>query len=314
MAYEIPKNLTKYSETFLFGMTMKQFFIAAVTLAANAIVIFKTQFPLWAMITILAPVNIIAVLILFGKIEEHIANKMNFKKSLQNIAYNDTAMKTFVDVKDIKDNIVVRQDGSMIAVLKVSSINFAILSDEDQEYTINAYRQWLRGLDYPVHIISRSTPLDISPWIKGLENKAGKTKHFKIFKQWMNQQITEHSVRNRMFYIIIQLEGNISSKPALAQLIDLFLGKASTAAYKEEDYQKAINKLAERVMHCSQTLKSCGVESKRLNTQELLQLYASYFTDRPNIHPNVITPIMNIDSSMHDKLAQEMKKVMADAQ
>jgi len=52
----------------------------------------------------------------------------------------------YLDIAQIRDDIVILKDGTLRAVILVSSINFALKSAEEQQATIQSYMQFLIGL------------------------------------------------------------------------------------------------------------------------------------------------------------------------
>ncbi|MFH0857066.1 MAG: hypothetical protein V1860_04165, partial [bacterium] len=58
----------------------------------------------------------------------------------------------YLDIAEIKDDSVVLKDGTLRAVLLVSSINFALKSDEEQDAIIQAYMSFLNSFEHPLQI------------------------------------------------------------------------------------------------------------------------------------------------------------------
>jgi hypothetical protein len=316
MAYEIPKNLTKYSEVFLWGMSFKHFAYAAFYVIIVALVIIQLDAAIWVKILILLPVTALAFMLLFGKLEDKYANKRNLDNSLQNIAYYDRKIDTFMDVKEIKDNLVLLKNGAIVAILRMNPIDFSILSDSQKEYVLNSYRQWLRSLGYPVQIVSRSVNIEVNKWMDNLSEKETVQKHkqhFKVFKDWMYEQMESLSVRNRLFYVLIPLKTQLSTKqPFFSQMADLIKGKSFATAVDTDDpaYQKALKNLNDRVKNCQDMLKACGLRSEQLTNADLLELYASYFTNVAKLNENLMTPVMWLKKTPESNQNKAFKKVV----
>jgi len=62
----------------------------------------------------------------------------------------------------------VRQERRYRAVLQVGSANFALASDAEQEAILAGYAALLNGLGYPVQILVRVLPLDLTPYMAHL--------------------------------------------------------------------------------------------------------------------------------------------------
>ncbi|MBU2229261.1 hypothetical protein KJ810_02530, partial [Patescibacteria group bacterium] len=56
--------------------------------------------------------------------------------------------QSHLDILEIKDNVVVLKDGTLRAVVLVSSINFALKSEDEQVAVIQGYTQFLNSFDF----------------------------------------------------------------------------------------------------------------------------------------------------------------------
>ena len=77
----------------------------------------------------------------------------------------------YLPIEDIKNNLVVLKDGSCALVLSVSSVNFDLLSEREQEAIIYAYGALLNSLTFSIQIMIRSQRKDISSYLEILEKQ-----------------------------------------------------------------------------------------------------------------------------------------------
>ena len=80
-----------------------------------------------------------------------------------------TATQKYLDILEIKDDCVILKDGTLRAVLLVSSINFSLKSEEEQGAIIQAYVQFLNSLTFPIQIVIQSRKLDIDEYLDRLK-------------------------------------------------------------------------------------------------------------------------------------------------
>jgi hypothetical protein len=59
-------------------------------------------------------------------------------------------------VAEIKNDTVVMKDGTLRAALIVSSLNFALKNDDEQNAIIAGYVSFLNGLEYPLQVVIQS--------------------------------------------------------------------------------------------------------------------------------------------------------------
>ncbi|MEK7088189.1 MAG: hypothetical protein AAB952_00395, partial [Patescibacteria group bacterium] len=69
--------------------------------------------------------------------------------------------QNFVPIKEVRDGIVVLKDNSYRAILLVSSVNFALKAEDEQQAIIGQFQNFLNSLDFSVQIFIQSRRLDI---------------------------------------------------------------------------------------------------------------------------------------------------------
>ena len=98
-------------------------------------------------------------------------------------------------IEDIVDGIVVMKDGSCASILKLSSVNFDLLSEKEQTALVYAYGGILNSLNFPIQIMIKSTTKDVGVYLKNLiraeEQQTNKqpTIRDEAFKQLLNKTL-----------------------------------------------------------------------------------------------------------------------------
>jgi hypothetical protein len=77
----------------------------------------------------------------------------------------------YLDIAEIKNDSVALKDGTLRAVLLVSSINFALKSEDEQNASISAYVSFLNALDFPLQIVIQSRKLNIDVYLEQLAQR-----------------------------------------------------------------------------------------------------------------------------------------------
>ncbi len=114
-----------------------------------------------------------------------------------------------LDVAEIKDGVVVLKDGSLKAVLAVSSINFDLKSDTEQEAIIYGYQRFLNTLDFPIQIVVSSRRYDVKPYLKTLEERR-KIEQNPLLKNqiadyinFIDELVHVSDIMSKKFYIVV---------------------------------------------------------------------------------------------------------------
>lgn len=64
------------------------------------------------------------------------------------------------------------KDGTLRAILMVSSINFALKSEDEQEAIISAYITFLNNIDFLLQIVVQSRELNINGYLEAMRKQA----------------------------------------------------------------------------------------------------------------------------------------------
>ena len=81
------------------------------------------------------------------------------------------ATQEFVPIEEVRNGIVVLNNGSLRAILMVSSMNFALKSEDEQSAVLLQFQSFLNSLDFSIQIFIQSRDLDIRPYIALLEKR-----------------------------------------------------------------------------------------------------------------------------------------------
>ncbi len=261
MSYEIPKNL-KYEEKIFFNLSFEQsFWVGIFSILAFAL-FFRAPIPIEIRITVSLVLLGLGVGFAFLDFRKHATDLVNYIVSPKEMGYLTPKMAKFIEIDRIENEVIYLQNGSLKAIIQVQPINFHILSPRQKQAIISAYKDFLNSLDFPIQIVMRTVDLNLDEYLKRLEvtvhkqKKPALTIQYQDFEQFMRNYIEENSVKNRLFYIIIPF---VQSKNPLEAKTD------------------PLEQLKIRVTLCQQKLKNCNLLTKRLSSNELVSLMASYF-------------------------------------
>jgi hypothetical protein len=207
--------------------------------------------------------------------------------------------QSFLRLSEIKNDTVVTDDGTLRAILTVSSTNFDLKSQEEQDSIIYNFQRFLNSLDFSVQILMQSRKMEIGGYLEKLKALAEKQTNELLrvqtveYTEFISRLIENASIMNKNFYIIVPLGETIF--PQAAGFFSKMLGggKSKEIAKKIENFEKAKEKLDQRVTAILANLGGIGVRGERLKTEQIIQLYYnSYnFDSAPLIDPGQLKDI-----------------------
>ena len=196
----------------------------------------------------------------------------------------------FLDIAEIKSDTVIMRDGTLRAVLLVSSINFALKSEDEQNAIISAYVSFLNNIDFPLQIVIQSRELNIEGYLNSLKQKV-KEQTNELLKmqteeyiQYILELISMSKIMNKRFYIVVTYNPlSDKQKNFFQRFLDLFR-PASLIKMKDDKFLRRKNELIHRLSNVMAGLGSIGLNAVPLDTQSLIELY--YNTYNPETAAN----------------------------
>ncbi|OYW43239.1 hypothetical protein B7Z28_00970, partial [Candidatus Saccharibacteria bacterium 32-45-3] len=76
---------------------------------------------------------------------------------------NPNSTQSSLQLSEVRDGMVIMNDGSFRSVVACKSINFDLMSDREREGIEYSYQNFLNSLNFPVQILIRSQRVDIGP-------------------------------------------------------------------------------------------------------------------------------------------------------
>lgn len=201
-----------------------------------------------------------------------------------------SSTQEYLDIAEIRDNTVIMKDGTLRAVLLVSSINFALKSEDEQNAVIDSYVRFLNNISFTLQIVIQSRELDINNYLEYLKDKE-KEQTNKLLKvqtgEYMNyiKELTSLGrIMNKRFYVIVPYDPATDKHKGFFDSLKEAVRPASMIILKEKIFNEYQEMLDRRIESVVGGLESIGVSVSRLETQDLIELY--YRTYNPETAKN----------------------------
>lgn len=188
------------------------------------------------------------------------------------------ATQKMLDISEIRDGCVVMRDGTLRIVLLVSSINFALKSEEEQEAMIGSYVGFLNTLDFPLQIVIQSRKLNVESYLEQLKQseKEQTNELLKIqiadYRNFVGELIDMGEIMSKRFFVVVHYDPLAKKKKFMDRITELF-APIFSIRLEEEQFKKKKSEMMMRVDQIINGLMGMGLTAVPLDTQGLIELY-----------------------------------------
>jgi len=197
-------------------------------------------------------------------------------------APKSNATQRYLAIAEIRDNLVTLRDGTMRGVILVSSINFALKSEDEQKGIIQAYMQFLNTFEFPTQIVIQSRKLNIDDYLTKLDQLAKEQTNdlLKIqtteYRQFVLELIEMSAIMSKRFYVVVPyspIGEKIAKKSFLDRVREIFSPTDIIRISQDKFIDYTIS-----------GLEGMSLKAIQLDTQSLIELY--YNSYNPDTYEN----------------------------
>lgn len=196
---------------------------------------------------------------------------------------NSASAQEFLPIDYIRDGTVALKGGEGLrAVLMVSSLNFALKAEEEQDALVFQYENFLNALDFPMQFVVQSRRLNIKPYLETLvsRQKEETNELLKVqigeYAEFVKSFVELTSIVTKTFFAVVPFSPSIvERRGSIALKLKSFFGGAAkkNSSASDEEFDQFKNQLLQRTDAVSGGLKRMGLRVAQLNTEELIELF-----------------------------------------
>jgi hypothetical protein len=165
-----------------------------------------------------------------------------------------------IAIKGVEDSVLILPNNEYRVIIETSSINFHLMSEDEQDAVVDIYRAFLNSLSFPIQIVQKVRALDLDDYLQGFEDKKDREivqvykNQIDSYTKYVKSLVKTNKILSRQFYIVIPYRTK---------------GKESIEVAREQ--------LANRLAIAEKGLGNVGIKTRLLSSLELLDLfYSSY--------------------------------------
>lgn len=165
-----------------------------------------------------------------------------------------------IDIREIKDGVLVLPSNRYRVVLQVSPVNFELRSEDEQDAIIETYESFLNSVGVPLQVLIRIREMDMDAYLEDLDDRLQNEKVTVYKKQLANydefirELIKTNRILSRQFYVIVPHNSD---------------GKTDFELVKEQ--------LGLTVDIVQKGLARLGIHSRELTSLELMDLFYNFY-------------------------------------
>jgi len=192
---------------------------------------------------------------------------------------NIPSTQQYLDIAEIRDGIVVLKDGSLRAVVLVSSINFALKSEDEQNAVVQSYVSFLNYLEYPLQIIIQSRKLNIDKYLNEITAIEQKQTNELLrmqtteYKQFITELVDLGEIMSKKFYVVVPYSTGSDKRKTFSEKLSAVFSPVANIRLNDKKFRELKAELDNRVQTILSGLNGMSLNAVVLDTQALIELY-----------------------------------------
>ena len=183
----------------------------------------------------------------------------------------------FIPIEQIRQGVVMLKNKALRGVLMVSSINFALQSQDERKATIYSFQNFLNILDFSCQILVQSRRLNLSGYLDELERleKQQERELLQIqtreYRKFIEELLAQGIIMSKKFFVIVPF--TIWESQKNQEKKTYFFQKPEMPKMTEDNFQRCRSQLWQRMEFVAMGLRRCGLKSVPLKTSELIEFF-----------------------------------------
>lgn len=206
---------------------------------------------------------------------------LHSKKLSKDVSTSPT--QKYLDVAEIKEDVIILKSGALRSVLAVSAVNFDLKSTEEQQAIISQYQNFLNSVDFPIQILISSRKLNMQSYLDFLTEKEKSQSNELLrlqiseYKSFIDQLVSVSNIMDKNFYIIVPFSPIENTEKGFLKNIGSLINPKRNVLEKRENFETYRSQLLQRVDQVIAALSGIGLRIVPLKTEELIELmFVSY--------------------------------------
>lgn len=192
----------------------------------------------------------------------------------------------YMKIAEIRDDTIVLKNGGIRAIIRVSSINFNLKSEEEQNAIIYSYQGFLNTIEFPIQVVIRSKKLDIDEYLDKLKKLGEKQTNPLLQRQtfeyteYIAKLVEYADIMEKEFFVVVPYDPFRAQKSNIIQkFFQSMNAKDSyeTIKTRHTEFEQLKKSLNQRMSTVKVGLENCGLKVSQLTTKDLIELFYNIY-------------------------------------
>lgn len=168
-----------------------------------------------------------------------------------------------IAIKGVTNGILMLPGNQYRMVLEVSSLNFELKSEDEQDAIMEIYESFLNSVGTSLQILVRTREIDMDKYLEDLAGRLGSETQtvyrdqLKNYDEFVRSLIATNKILTRHFYIVVPY-----------------------SAAGKTDFELVQEQLKLRLDIVAKGMNRIGIQTKELSSLETLDLFYSFYSPR----------------------------------
>ncbi len=207
------------------------------------------------------------------------------KKPPRTVKKKDVSISTqaHLPFSEIRDGLVIMKDGTLRAVILVSSLNFSLKSEDEQKGIIQGYVGFLNTIDFELQIIVQSRKLNIEKYLTKLDSLARQQDNELLRKQtisyrgFIEKLVKDADIMDKKFFVVVPFSPFSKKKKSFFTRLQEVITPARQVRISQAKFERYKVEMGRRINLVQSGLRSIGLQAALLDTQALIELYYNVY-------------------------------------
>ena len=172
-----------------------------------------------------------------------------------------TSSRHQISIKGVRDGILILPGNQYRAILQVSSLNFELKSEDEQDAIIETYESFLNSVGTSLQVLIRTREIDMDKYLKDLSERLDSETEpiyrdqLQNYDEFIRSLISTNKILTRHFYVVVPY-----------------------TAPSKTDFELVQEQLNLKLDIVAKGMTRIGMHTKELGSLEALDLFYSFYS------------------------------------